>query len=102
MTGGFYSEVRVSRISRNLAPLEIPLRRTITFDRGTEFAYYLKLRSRLGMENFCCKPQAPWQRGTVENTNGRIRRYLPSDTNMADVSQADLDRLAAKLNSLPG
>jgi len=32
------------------------------------------------MESYFCKPQAPWQKGTVENTNGRIRRYLPSDT----------------------
>ena len=84
-----------------LEPLPSPLRRTITFDRGTEFAFYSKLRSRLGMESYFCKPQAPWQKGTVENTNGRIRRYLPSDTNMANVSQADLDQLASKLNSMP-
>jgi IS30 family transposase len=66
-------------VGTSLEPLPSPLRRTITFDRGTEFAFYSKLRSRLGMESYFCKPQAPWQKGTVENTNGRIRRYLPSE-----------------------
>ena len=84
-----------------LDPLPTRLRQTVTFDRGTEFAYYLRLKQRLGIESYFCKPQAPWQKGTVENTNGRIRRYLPSETVLAGVSQSDLDQLAERLNSTP-
>jgi IS30 family transposase len=45
-------------------------RRTVTFDRGTEFAAYPDLKTNLGIDTYFCAPQAPWQKGTVENTNG--------------------------------
>jgi IS30 family transposase len=52
-------------------------RRTITFDRGTEFASYPLLAADLGVQSYFCNPRSPWQRGAVENSNGRLRRYLP-------------------------
>ena len=91
----------IDGVASRIEPLTAPLRRTVTFDRGTEFAFYPSLKRRLGVESYFCKPQAPWQKGTVENANGRIRRFLPGETDLAGVSQLDLDQLAMKLNMLP-
>ena len=73
----------------------------MTFDRGTEFAAYPALKTTLGMEAHFCAPQAPWQKGTVENTNGRLRRFLPLDSNISEQSTADLRALAARMNATP-
>ena len=64
-------------IDRHLRYMPPPLRRSITFDRGTEFAGFATLRNRLGITSYFCLPSAPWQKGGVENCNGRIRRFLP-------------------------
>ena len=58
----------------------------ITFYRGTGFARYPRLASTLNTVSYFCKPSAPWQKGSVENTNGRIRRFLPFDTDIAAIS----------------
>jgi hypothetical protein len=46
-------------------------RRSITFDRGTEFTDWPYLQAGIGSQTWFCDPQSPWQKGTVENTNGR-------------------------------
>lgn len=88
-------------IERQLAPLPSGLRRSITFDRGTEFAAFPVLHEGLGMTSYFCKPSAPWQKGSVENSNGRIRRFLPLDTDINQLSDADLTALAYRLNHTP-
>lgn len=62
-------------IERRLGALPPSLRRTITFDRGTEFAGYRRLRESLGMTAYFCQPSSPWQKGSVEDSNGRVRRF---------------------------
>lgn len=88
-------------IERHLHPLPQALRQSITFDRGTEFAAFATLRTNLGMTSYFCKPSAPWQKGSVENSNGRIRRYLPLDTDISKLSEIDLAALTHRLNSTP-
>jgi IS30 family transposase len=88
-------------IERHLGTLPPSLRRTITLDRGTEFARYGRLRESLGMTAYFCQPSAPWQKGSVENSNGRVRRFLPSDTDIAQVSRAELEQLVDRLNRTP-
>jgi transposase, IS30 family len=51
-------------------------RRSITFDRGTEFTDWPYLQASIGTQTWFCDPQSPWQKGTVENTNGRARKWL--------------------------
>lgn len=65
---------------RDLAPLPSAARQSITFDRGTEFSAWRSLASGIGAESWFCDPQAPWQKGTVENTNNRLRKFLPRST----------------------
>jgi IS30 family transposase len=55
----------------------------------------------MGASSWFCDPSAPWQKGTVENTNKRLRRYLPGNTDLMSVSQRDLTTLARHLNNQP-
>jgi IS30 family transposase len=63
-----------------------PLRQTVTFDNGTEFARHLALHD-LKIETFFCDPYAPWQKGGIENAIGRMRRFIPRKTDLATHSQ---------------
>ena len=84
-----------------LAPLPAALRRTITFDNGTEFALHHSLREPLGIQTFFCDPHAPWQKGGIENANGRLRRRLPRKTDLATLSPEKLHHLALLYNHTP-
>src|SRR5262249_11546980 len=61
------------------------LRRTLTFDNGTEFARHHRLH-QLGCQTYFCDPHAPWQKGGIENAIGRLRRTLPRKTDLATLS----------------
>jgi IS30 family transposase len=76
-------------------------RRSITFDRGFEFREWRKLKSGIGTESWFCDPQAPWQKGSVENLNKRARRYLPRHTQLAALSNRNMMRTCVRLNDTP-
>jgi IS30 family transposase len=88
------------RIERQLHNVPKALRRTISFDNGTEFAEHHRLHS-LGLQTFFCDVRSPWQKGGVENVIGRLRRYLPRKTNLASVSPEQLRDHARRLNDTP-
>lgn len=77
------------------------LRRSLTFDNGTEFAYHYKLGAKLRMQTFFCDPHAPWQKGGIENAIGRLRRPLPRKADLATISQRKLSLLAKAYNQTP-
>ena len=74
---------------------------TITADNGTEFHGYKVVEEATGVEYYFATPHHAWERGTNENTNGLIRQYLPKRTSLAEVTQADCDEIADKLNARP-
>ena len=80
--------------------LPMSLRRTITFDNGTEFAYHYRLH-KLSMRTFFCDPHAPWQKGGIENAIGRMRRGLPRKTDLATLSDNRLLSLVRSYNHTP-
>lgn len=84
-----------------LKPLPQSLRRSITFDNGTEFALHHKLHPKLKMRTFFCDPHAPWQKGGIENAIGRLRRPLPRKADLATIPQSQLDKLAKAYNHTP-
>lgn len=88
------------RIGRQLRDLPQPLRQTISFDNGTEFAEHHRLH-HLGLKTFFCDVRSPWQKGGVENTIGRLRRFLPRKTDIHALSPAHFRTLAQRLNDTP-
>ena len=77
------------------------LRRSLTWDRGHEMAEHLRFTVDTGVAVYFCDPSSPWQRGTNENTNGLLRQYLPRSVDLREVSQGELDAIAAELNGRP-
>jgi len=83
------------------APLDSSLRRSVTFDNGTEFAQHHLLNDQLAIRTYFCDPHSPWQKGSVENAIGRLRRYLPRKTNLDTIKSTSLDILIAAHNNTP-
>jgi IS30 family transposase len=77
------------------------LRRSITFDNGSEFAFHHQLAKRFRIKTFFCDPHAPWQKGGVENAIGRLRRHLPRKTDLASLSDDDIDAHTQCYNNTP-
>ncbi|MGY4599398.1 IS30 family transposase [Bradyrhizobium sp. GM22.5] len=76
------------------------LRRTVTFDNGTEFAAHLSLQSLL-MKTFFCDPHAPWQKGGIENAIGRLRRFIPRKTDLEKLPTKRFRQSIAAYNNTP-
>ena len=81
--------------------LPAPLRRTVTFDNGTEFARHYDLTDKLGIGTFFCEPRKPWQKGGIENAIGRLRRTLPRRTDIDAMTITQFDTLATTYNHTP-
>jgi IS30 family transposase len=82
---------------------ELPehLRRSITWDRGSEMAQWQHIQMQLNAPVFFCNPHSPWQRGTNENTNRLLRFWFEKGTDLSGYTKADLKRVQDKLNSRP-
>ena len=98
---GHGAEAVRAAIAATLTPLPEQLRRSLTWDQGTEMAQHAQLRLDTGLPVFFCDPHSPWQRGTNENTNGLLRQYFPKGTDLSQHSVDDLAAIAAALNSRP-
>lgn len=95
------AEPTARRLADQLADLPPELRRTLTFDNGTEFAEHHRLKRDLGLATFFCDPRSPWQKGGVENAIGRMRRTLPRRTDLDTLTDADFLSAAAAYNHTP-
>ena len=95
------SNLVINDINRVLATLPPALRRSITVDQGTEFAFYQRIEAKFGLKVYFCDPHSPWQKGANENFNGRLRHFFPKKADISTLSQSDLDRIAAQINTTP-
>jgi IS30 family transposase len=95
-----HAEPIARTIRDTLIDLPEPLRRSLTFDNGTEFARHYELNAD-GIATFFCDPHAPWQKGGIENAIGRMRRLLPRKTDLANVDETRLQLLLAAYNNTP-
>ena len=100
LTGHGAEAVR-DAIAKQINTLPGQLRRTLTWDQGTEMAQHKKVRTDTGMAVYFCDPQSPWQRGSNENTNGLLRQYFPKGTDLKKHSAQDLEAVAYALNGRP-
>lgn len=92
--------VRVAMSAKILA-LPAQLRRSVTWDRGTEMSQHLRFTIDTGCKSISAIQRARGRRGTNENTNGLLRQYFPKGTNLSDHSGAHLDEVARELNERP-
>jgi len=74
---------------------------TVTLDNGGEFADHVRVAAETGVKVYFAKPYASWQRGTNENTNGRIRRFWPKKFNMATLTDKEIEDRILLLNLTP-
>ena len=88
-------------IKSQLEDLPSRARKTITLDNGSEFARHHSLKQDIGLRAFFCEPHSPWQRGSIENGNGRVRRDLPRKTELQHWTDQDIETLTFLLNSTP-
>ena len=88
-------------IGEALRPLPATARQTITFDRGSEFLGYQHLARNHGIEAYFCDPHPPWQKGSVENANGRLRRFLPGELDPTTLTPASLQEIERQMNATP-
>ena len=91
----------MNQVVQGFGTLPRDARRSFTFDRGTEFAAWKELKNGLGSDVWFCNPHAPWQRGTNENTNRRLRRHIPRTMDPLSVSRKHLQSTAELLNATP-
>ncbi len=93
-------ETRLS-FTRKLQDVPSELRQSLTYDQGREMSQHKLLGTELEMAVYFCDPHSPWQKGTVENTNGLIRQFLPKGSDLSDVPQERLDEISHLLNTRP-
>ena len=95
------SEGVIGGIEKHFSGIRKLAVKTVTFDQGSEFARYNKLEKSKKCEVYFCNPHSPWQRGSNENTNGRLRRYLPRNFDVSKLNQNYVALIAKKLNNTP-
>jgi IS30 family transposase len=98
---GHGAEAVRDAITRTIVTLPQELRRSLTWDQGTEMSQHARLKVETGIQVYFCDPQSPWQRGTNENTYGLLRQYFPKGTDLSEHSAEDLAAVAATLNARP-
>jgi IS30 family transposase len=88
-------------LARQILTLPEQLRRTLTWDRGSEMSQHIEFTVATGVQVYFCDPRSPWQRGSNENTNGLLRQYFPRGMDLSVFSQNQLDEVARELNDRP-
>lgn len=77
-------------VSQRLRAVPVQYRKTLTRDRGKENVKYEKLSNELGIQIFFAHPYSSWERGSNENLNGLIRRFIPKKTDFHSVTDAEI------------
>lgn len=91
----------VTALSKQVCKLPNQLRQSLTWDRGMELADHKTFTLATDTQVYFCDPRSPWQRGTNENTNRLLRQYFPKGADLSVYSQAELNKVARKLNQRP-
>lgn len=84
-----------------LTPLPTQLRKTLTADNGKENTYHQGVTEDLSMAVYFCHAYHSWEKGTVENTNGRIRRFIPKGVSIDAISDQQIRAVERRLNNTP-
>lgn len=91
----------VDALAGAVQKLPAELRRSLTWDRGSEMHEHKRFTVATDVQVYFCDPHCPWQRGSNENTNGLLRQYFPKGTDLSPHSQQRLDDVAREFNERP-
>jgi IS30 family transposase len=91
----------IEALIREVGKIPANLRKTLTWDRGSEMAQHKAFTVATDVQVYFCDPRSPWQRGSNENTNRLLRQYFPAGTDLTKFDQNDLDQIAQQLNERP-
>jgi transposase, IS30 family len=95
------SEQVARALAKHVLKLPATLRRSLTWDRGSELAAHKDFTVATDVKVYFCDPHSPWQRGSNENTNGLLRQYFPKGSDLSVFSQKQLNEVAHRLNTRP-
>jgi len=99
---GYDSRHVIAVLSQLAQRMPEHLRRSLTWDQGSEMAEHVDFTIATNCKVFFCDPRSPWQRGSNENTNGLLRQFFPKGRfDFRTIDQADADEVAHKLNGRP-
>ena len=91
----------ISTMLAVFARVDPRLRKSITFDNDTAFAQHALLRTMRDMTTWFCDAYASWQKGGIENANGRLRRWLPRNLDIDQLSDYDIQEIVLTANLTP-
>jgi IS30 family transposase len=87
-------------VTRALSGLPAGLRRTLTYDNGLENALHERTNAELGVTSYFCKPYHGWEKRSIENRNGILRRYFPQKHNWGLTTEKKIDKIVNKINAM--
>ncbi len=95
------ADAKTKAIINRLTAFPKKVRKTVTTDNGAENTNHKEITSSLNMAVYFCHAYHSWEKGTVENTNGRIRRYIPKGVSMDTITENQIKTLEYQLNTTP-
>jgi IS30 family transposase len=98
---GYRADAVRTAIVEDLVQLPPAMRKSLTWGRGREMAEHQEMAEHLGLDVYFCDSRSPWQRGSNENTNRLLRRYLAKGADLSQLSIRSLDDIAERINTRP-
>lgn len=88
-------------LTRRLSHYPEHMRKTITYDNGSENVQHMNINKVLGTQSYFCNPFHSWEKGSVENVIGLVRIFLPKSTDFATITKERLQRIENLINERP-
>lgn len=95
------ADSKTSAVTKQLLTFPEDIRKTLTTDNGAENTKHQDITETLNMAVYFCHPYHSWEKGTVENTNGRLRRFIPKGVSIDDISEKKVKAVEYWLNNTP-
>jgi len=88
-------------VIRKLSPLKKLARQSITYDNGSENSNHLEINQQLKTQSFFCNPYHSWEKGSVENSIGLVRRFIPKKTDLEKIPSTEISQIENFINNRP-